>query len=197
MFMTMHLLCVWLLHLFSPGPGTQQFLSKMPPAVPHSRGDTRSQSPRLSYVSPMTEMFMMILSHVTQFITTLTLASTIVAIFAAFVHLWQAGVLHKMITRIAPYQLQMRTGLNSYILLLQLCLQRTRLLLQSDAHMTYSPILVHITPEGVHRRNYNSSRSPPSTQLLEPFPSNNYLIPKVSHYAILLQHLFSAFILNT
>ena len=123
-------------------------------------------------------------SSTTLFITTLTLAFTIVATCAALVVLWQAGVLHKMITRIAPNQLQMHTGLNSNTLLLQLCLQRTRLLLQSDAHMTYSPILVHITPEGPHHTIYNSSRNPSSTQLFEPSPSNNDLIPTESYSVI-------------
>ena len=70
----MHLLCVWLLHLCSTG--TQHFLSMMPPAVPHLGGDTRSQSPRLPYVSPMTDMsrFMMTLSLVTHSLSTMTLA---------------------------------------------------------------------------------------------------------------------------
>ena len=70
----MHLLCVWLMHLFSMG--TQQFLSIMPPAVPRSGGASRNQPPRLSYVSPMSDMsrFMMTLSLVTHSMSTMTLA---------------------------------------------------------------------------------------------------------------------------
>ena len=80
-FVMMHLLCVWLMHLFSMG--TQQFLSIMPPAVPRSGGASRNQPPRLSYVSPMSDMsrFMMTLSLATQSTMTLAIISAYVVLY--------------------------------------------------------------------------------------------------------------------